>query len=208
MKLYYLPGACSFVPHVALQWCGEPYEAEAVTREKIKSPEYLALNPQGSVPLLVEGDFALSQNIAIVSYLDQRYPDAKLFGSHTPQDKAKAMRWLTFFNSDVHKTFTPFFRPLPYAQDNEALLAEIRQHAQQTLLGYLAIANRHLEQHAFFGETLCVADVYLYIMLCWCQKIGVDFSHLSRLAPFMQRVEANAAVDAVREQEGLKGKSS
>lgn len=205
MKLYYLPGSCSFVPHVALEWCGKPYEAEAVTREKIKSPDYLALNPQGSVPLLVEGDFALSQNTAILFYLDQLHPEAKLFGSTTPQDRAKAMRWLAFFNSDVHKVFTPFFRPLPYAQDNEALLNSIRQNAAETLLGYLEIANTHLEQHAFFGENICVADAYLYIMLCWCQKIGVDFSHLSRLKPFMQRVEANKGVDSVREQEGLKG---
>lgn len=65
MKLYYLPGACSLVPHIALEWIGKPYEAEAVSREKIKSAEYLALNPQGAVPLLIDGDLALSQNAAI-----------------------------------------------------------------------------------------------------------------------------------------------
>lgn len=204
MKLYYLPGACSFVPHTALEWIGEPYEAEAVTREKIKSPDYLQLNPQGSVPLLVDGDFALSQNVAILFYLDQLHPEAKLFGSQTPQDRAKAMRWLAFFNSDVHKAFAPFFRPLPYVKDNEALLQEIRENAAATILGYLAIANSHLEAHVFFGENICVADIYLYIMLCWCQKIGIDFSHLSRLKPFIERVEANPAVDKVRIQEGLK----
>lgn len=205
MKLYYLPGACSFVPHTALEWIGKPYEAEAVSREKIKSPEYLALNPQGAVPLLVDGDFALSQNAAILSYLDELHPEAELFGSRTAQDKAKAARWLAFFNSDVHKAFTPFFRVPAYAQDDEALIAKIRQAALEQLLGYLSIANDHLEKHQFFGEKISVADVYLYVMLGWAAKLGIDFSHLHQLPSFIERVQANKGVDSVRQQEGLKG---
>ncbi|MDG6346799.1 glutathione S-transferase N-terminal domain-containing protein [Glaesserella parasuis] len=188
MKLYYLPGACSFVPHTALEWIGKPYEAEAVNRDKIKSPEYLALNPQGAVPLLVDGDFALSQNIAILTYLDNLHPEAKLFGSNTAQDKAKAMRWLSFFNSDVHK----------------ALTAEIRQNAADNVLRMLEIANDHLEHHAFFGERLCVTDVYLYTMLGWAKRVGLDVSHLTHFKSFIERVEVDKGVDAVRVQEGLK----
>lgn len=204
MKLYYLPGACSFVPHTALEWIGQPYEAEAVSRDKIKSPEYLALNPQGAVPLLVDGDFVLSQNIAILTYLDSLHPEAKLFGSETAQDKAKAMRWLSFFNSDVHKAFTPFFRVPPYAQGNDALTADIRQNAADNVLRMLEIANDHLEHHAFFGERLCVADVYLYTMLGWAKRVGLDVSHLTHFKSFIERVEADKGVDAVRIQEGLK----
>lgn len=105
MKLYGLTGACSFVPHVALEWvklrANQDYAFQAVSREFIKSAEYLALNPRGNVPLLVDGDLALTQNQAIVHYLDELYPEAKLFGSKTARDKAKAARWLAFFNSDV-----------------------------------------------------------------------------------------------------------
>lgn len=204
ITLYYLPGACSFVPHTALEWIGKPYHAERMTHAKTKTPEYLALNPQGAVPLLVDGDFVLPQNIAILSYLDEMHPEAKIFGSHTPQDRAKAMRWLSFFNSDVHKAFMPLFRVVPYAEGNETLAQQMRDAAATTILNYLEVANKHLEDHAFFGEDICVADVYLYVMLGWCKKLGVDFSHLSRLKPFIERVEANPAVDAVRIQEGLK----
>lgn len=208
MKLYGLVGACSFVPHVALEWIktetGENYEFEAATRELIKSPEYLALNPQGAVPLLVDGDLALSQNQAILHYLDECFPNVKLFGSKTARDKAKAAKWLAFFNSDVHKAFVPLFRLPAYAQGNEELTKAIRQQAAEQVLGYLATANAHLESHIFFGEAISVADAYLYIMLNWCRALGLDFSHLEQLSPFMQRVEANAAVDAVREEEGLK----
>lgn len=204
MKLYYLAGACSFVPHTALEWIGQPYEAEAVGREQLKSPEYLALNPQGAVPLLVDGDFALSQNTAILAYLADLYPNAQLYGSNTPQGKAKAQRWLAFFNSDVHKAFVPLFRVPAYAKDNDPLIAEIRQTATQTILNYLATADKHLATHQFFGENISVADVYLYVMLGWANKLGVDFSHLTHIPAFVERVESNTGVDAVRIKEGLK----
>lgn len=209
MKLYGLVGACSFVPHVALEWvklhANQDYEFQAVSREFIKSPEFLALNPRGAVPLLVDGDLALSQNQAILHYLDELYPEVKLFGSKTARDKAKAARWLAFFNSDVHKAFTPLFRLPSYVADNEELTKTIRQQAAEQVLELLTVANDHLENHIFFGETISVADVYLYIMLNWCRRLGLDFSHLSQLSAFMQRVEADKGVDNVRSQEGLKG---
>ena len=208
MKLYGLIGACSFVPHVALEWVKahshENYEFEAVSREFIKSPEFSALNPRSAVPLLVDGDLVLSQNQAILHYLDERFPEAKLFGSKTMRDKAKASRWLAFFNSDVHKSFVPLFRLPSYAEGNEALTKTIRQQAAEQVLEQLAVANAHLESHIFFGEAISVADVYLYIMLNWCRRLGLDFSHLTQLSPFMQRVEADSGVNAVRLAEGLK----
>ena len=208
MKLYGLIGACSFVPHVALEWVKahshENYEFEAVSREFIKSSEFLALNPRGAVPLLVDGDLVLSQNQAILHYLDERFPEAKLFGSKTMRDKAKASRWLAFFNSDVHKSFVPLFRLPSYAEGNEAFTKTIRQQAAEQVLEQLAVANEHLESHIFFGEAISVADVYLYIMLNWCRLLGLDFSHLTQLSPFMQRVEVDSGVNAVRLAEGLK----
>lgn len=209
MKLYGLVGACSFVPHVALEWIKaqtqQDYEFQAVSREFIKSAEYLALNPRGAVPLLVDGDLALSQNQAILHYLDEVYPEAKLFGSKTARDKAKAARWLSFFNADVHKSFVPLFRLPSYAEGNEELTKTIRQQAAEQILDQLATANAHLENHIYFGESISVADVYLYIMLNWCRRLGLDFSHLEQLSAFMQRVESDKGVDNVREQEGLKG---
>ena len=56
LNLYYLPGACSLVPHVALEWTGAEYQAVEVPRDSLQSPEFLALNPRGSVPVLQDGD--------------------------------------------------------------------------------------------------------------------------------------------------------
>jgi len=63
MKLYGLPGTCSLTVHIALNWVGQPFEFEAVTRESIKQPPYLKLNPVGSVPVLVDGEIVLTQNV-------------------------------------------------------------------------------------------------------------------------------------------------
>ncbi|TDQ56386.1 glutathione S-transferase [Mesocricetibacter intestinalis] len=203
MKLYYLPGACSLVPHVALEWIGNPYEAVAAGREEIKKPGYLAMNPLGAVPLLIDGDLVLSQNIAILTYLDALAPQAKLFGSITVQDKAKAMKWLAFFNSDLHKAFGPLFRLPAYAEDNQPLADNIRRSAAEQILRYLAIADDHLSRHIYFGETLCVADIYLYTELRWCKLLGLDYSALRHLESFYQRVAENEGVKAVLGQQGL-----
>ncbi|TCP93382.1 glutathione S-transferase [Cricetibacter osteomyelitidis] len=203
MKLYYLPGACSIVPHVALEWIGKPYEAIAATRDEIKTAEYLTLNPLGTVPLLVDGDLALSQNIAIVSYLDNLSPETKLFGSTTVQDKANAMKWLAFCNADLHKAFTPLFRLPAYAESNEALTNAVRQAAAEHVLRLLTIANEHLSRHIYFGEQISVADLYLYVELRWCKALGLDYSPLTQLEPFYKRVGENPAVQAVLKQQGL-----
>ena len=203
MKLYYLKGACSLVPHIALEWLGKPYVAVEASREEIKTPEYLALNPLGTVPLLVDGDLALSQNIAILSYLDELHPEAKLFGSKTAQDKAKAMKWLAFCNADLHKAFVPLFRLPAYAEGNEALANAVRQTAAKHVLTLLTIVNEHLSQHLYLGEQLSVADVYLYVELRWCKVLGLDYSPLVHLEPFYQRVGENAGVKAALAKQGL-----
>ncbi|PVX32436.1 glutathione S-transferase [Pasteurella langaaensis DSM 22999] len=203
MKLYYLKGACSLVPHIALEWVGKPYAAIEATHEEIKSPEYLALNPLGAVPLLVDGDFALSQNVAILSYLDSLNPETKLFGSKTVQDKAKAMKWLAFCNSDLHTAFGPLFHSPAYLEGNEELKNTIRQEAAKRVLTLLAVANEYLSQHLYLGEQLSVADAYLYVELRWCKAIGLDYSPLVHLEPFYQRVGENPGVKAALAKQGL-----
>src|SRR5690606_1043948 len=92
MKLYYFPGACSLATHVVLQWIGKPYETVRLDPASTKSPEFLALNPHGAVPLLVDDGFVLSQNIAILFYLAERFPEADLLGDDSPQGRAEILR--------------------------------------------------------------------------------------------------------------------
>ena len=130
MKLYYGPGACSFVPHVGLEAIrgatGEAFETQAVKLHKGEqhTPEYLALNPLGLVPLLVVDGKPLSQIMAICDYLDRRYPQAGLLPAASWQ-RAEAMSTFAWMNNTVHPTFTHIFRSQQFAE-SEAAQAEIR----------------------------------------------------------------------------------
>ena len=110
MKLYYLPAACSLTCHIALEWTKSSYEIENIG-PKLKSEEYEKINPMMNVPCLVDGDFVLTQNVAILKYLDDKFPAANLFASSDIKDKARVMKWLAFCNSDLHTAFSPLFAP-------------------------------------------------------------------------------------------------
>ena len=79
LTLHYFPGSCAFVPHVALEWSGLPYRTQVETRESIKTPAYLNMNPMGQVPLLEDGGWTLTQNVAIIDYVNELAPQAGIF---------------------------------------------------------------------------------------------------------------------------------
>ena len=203
MKLYYMPGACSMTPHTALEWIGQPYEAQSVNRREVKSPEYLKLNPQGAVPLLVDGDLVLSQNAAILAYLDARFPQARLFGSDDLKGKARAWRWLAFLNADVHKAFSPLFHLPDYVHD-EAVKTAMQSAARDNIRHLLAQADAQLAVQPYLGDDVSVADVYLYVLLRWCRSLQLDLADLPQLAPFYVRLGENAGVRSVITRENLK----
>ena len=111
MKLYSSPGACSTADHIALQWAGGEFKVEVVAREQRQSPEYLAINPTGQVPALRHGDFTLTQNAAILGYIADTWPEAKLAGDGSAIQRAEANRWLAFVNSDLHPASSPYLAP-------------------------------------------------------------------------------------------------
>jgi glutathione S-transferase domain protein len=202
MKLFYKAGACSMVPHTALAWIGKSYEAESVTIEQMKAPAYLKLNPQGAVPLLVDGELVVTQNVAILAYLDSLHPESKLFGSSTPQGKALAWRWLAFLNADVHKAFSPLFHAPDWMSDD--VKAAAQQAAREQIVKMLKQADDRLATTPWLGgEDISVADVYCYVILRWARGLKLDIGALKRLEDFYNRVAANKGVQAICAQEGL-----
>lgn len=202
MKLYTLPGACSLAPHIALEWIGKPYEAEIVARDALKS-SYLRINPAGSVPALEldDGD-VLTQNVAILEYLADSNPEAGLIGS-TLRERAETLRWLAHINSDVHKWFAPIFGPGQYA-DDEAGQALVQSKAKQILRGLYEALDTHLKGREWLAnDRRSIADPYLFVTLRWARGKGVDLSGLDNLARFMDRLRADAGVQAAMKAEGL-----
>ena len=195
MKLYYMPGACSLADHIALNWVGAPFEIAEMNRESIKSPEYLALNAGGNVPLLQHDDLALTENVAILGYLADLYPDAGLIGDGTPRSRAEVMRWLAFLNSDVHKAFKPIFTPhrvLP----RDDLAGELADTARQQVRLLLERLDDQLEGRDWLTDKRSIADPYLFVILRWAVALDVDLDGLDNLARFFERMHRDEGVRA------------
>ena len=196
MKFYMLPGACSIVGTVALEWAGADYELVRMDHAGTKSPEFVAKNPQGSVPVLEDGDCYLTQNTAIMQYLSEQYPQAHLFGQGDAKQQAKAHQWFGMVNADIHSKFSIIFGPQRYAQ-SEAAQAEVVASAKSLLQGLFAAVDTHLNGRDYLAEGVSVADVYLLVTLNWAAKTGVDLSACKNLEAYKARVSANSAVAKV-----------
>jgi len=202
MKLYSKPGACSTADHIALQWTGQPFEVELLDKDTLKAPPFLALNPAGSVPVVVDGDFVLTQNAAIMGYIADTYPQAGLTGDGSPKQRAEATRWLSFVNSDLHPAFKPLFGPGAFIED-DAQYDALRAAARKRLRGLFERADAQLADRPWLAGFRSFADPYFYITLRWAAGAKIDLSGLDNIAAFKQRMDADAGVQAVLKAEGL-----
>ena len=202
MKLYYSPNACSLSDHIVLEWIGKPYETVKLSREGRQTPEFLALNPVGAVPVLEHEGWVLTQNAAILGYLAETNPEAGLFGDGSAKSRAEVVRWFAFVNSDLHPTFKPLFGATAYLED-PIMIEKTRQHAKASLRTLFARADTQLAGGDWIAGSRSIADPYLYVVLRWAKSLGIDLSGLDNLANFTTRMEADPAVQKVLKDEGL-----
>jgi glutathione S-transferase len=202
MKLYTKPGACSTADHIVLYWAGATFTTEVMDRDSMRSEAFLALNPAGSVPVLVDGDFALTQNAAILGYIAERHPAAGLLGDGSARQRAEATRWLAFVNADLHPAFKPLFAPQRFLEDaaqHDALGAMARAQVRRLL----ETADAALAGRDWLPGFRSVADAYLFVCLRWAAGTGVDLSGLAHLEAFRQRMLCDPGVRAALAAEGL-----
>jgi glutathione S-transferase len=209
-QLYFAPGACSFVPHVLLEAAGAVFEPTLVKLHKgeQRGDAYLALNPRGQVPVLVEGDAVITQILAIVSYIHDKLPHMQYLPSD-PLAKAQVLQSLAWMNNTVHPTFTHIFMPQKFS-DNAAIHGDLKSYntalfAQQ--LGEIeAMASRVLgEQHSAYlaGSHLGPLDAYALTLLRWGSIAGLDPAQYPALWAHVQKLATLPAVARVIERERL-----
>jgi glutathione S-transferase len=168
----------------------------------MKQPEYLGINPAGAVPALVDGDFKLTQNAAILNYLADLHPESHLGGDGTPKSRAETNRWLSFFNADVHPAFHPLFGSTAFLED-AATIDKTKDAARKKLKGLFARTDAQLEGRDWLTGTRSIADPYLFVTLQWAKKLGIDLGDLHNLAAFDQRMAADPGVQRAMRTEGL-----
>ncbi|TAM86045.1 MAG: glutathione S-transferase family protein [Candidimonas sp.] len=201
MKLYFSPGACSMATWISLEWIGKPYDTHKVDIHGTKSPELLDHSPIGTVPMIEDGGWWLTENVAVLNYLIDRFPDAHIGGDATPKGRAELNRWLGFINSDMHPVFKPLFGSTGYLGD-AAMVEKSKANSREVLSKRFGIIDKHLAGRDWLaGARHSVADAYLYVLTTWAPKVGIDISKFKHLQAFIGRMKADAGVKHVLDAE-------
>jgi len=200
MKLYYLKGACSLATYISLIEAGRKFEAFSVDRQSRKTSDgkdFDAVSTKGYVPVLVLDDGqVLTENVAVLSFVATLNPAAKLAPPVGTLGYFRVVEALAFVNSELHKTVSSLFRPdTPDAWKAIALANAAKRLSQ---------IDKILEKTPFLtGNDFTVADAYLYVVLSWAPRLGIDLSAYPKVRDFYQRVDTRPSVKAARQAEGL-----
>ena len=200
MKLFYKPGACSLAPHIILRETGKAFTLEAVdlmTKRLGDGSDYLAINPKGQVPALQLDDGTLiTEAVVIMQYLADSVPQKSLLAASGEMSRYKTLEWLNYIATELHKGFTPLFRP-----DTPD---EYKPTVRSLLEKKLSFVNGELASREFIaGDHFTIADAYLYNVLRWARAIKLEMGSLSNIDAFMARVAARESVIATLAAEGL-----
>jgi glutathione S-transferase len=200
MKLYTLKGACSLASLISLTEAGVKFEHSAVdpkTKVAADGQNILQLNPKGYVPVLqLDDGEVLTENVAVLPYIADLNPAAKLAPPVGTLARFRLQEWLGYVNGEVHKNFSLLFNPtVPEA------MKQIAKDNIARRLGY--IEDKLGARPYLLGDDFSVADAYLYVVLSWRERLGVDISKFPKLTAFFERVRARPAVVAARQAEGL-----
>lgn len=209
MKLYFSPGACSFVPHSLLEMAGADFEPVMVKLHKGEQnePAYRAVNPRGQVPVLVDDGQTITQIVAIVNHLDARFPEQG-FLPRDPLARTRVLETLAWMNNTVHPTFTHVFMPFKFAGTPEAQaeLKTFNAKAYAGLLGELeAMAKKAADDGQAFlgGEQFGPLDAYALTLLRWGGFAQIDPTGFPGLWAHVQKVAQLSGVARAIERERL-----
>ena len=200
MKLFYKPGACSLASHITLREAGKEVSLLSVDLMKKRlenGDDFFAINPKGQVPaLLLDDSTLITEGVAIMQYVADNAPESQLLAPVGALPRYKTLEWLNFIATELHKGFTPLFRPdtpEEYKPSVRALLEKKLQYVNDTLSHQAWISGAHFT----------VADAYLFTVLRWARAVKLNLAELTHIDAYMARVAARPAVAAAMAAEGI-----
>ena len=213
IELHYHPSNASMAPHILLHELGLPFIKHLVDRDALahKQPAYLALNPNGLIPVLRDGDLVLYETAAICLHLADRHPAAALMPPLGSAERAQAYKWLVWMSSTLQALLIHYFYPERLVDPgNSAGAQQVRHHAQQRIGTLLDQIEAHLASHAgpwFLPSGHSVADAYGLMLCRWTRGFQGPASAPARERPavraWLDRVLARPAVQRVLADEAL-----
>ncbi len=202
-KLYYAPGTCALASHIALEEVGTPYEAERLDfrNNQQNSPDYLAINPKGRVPALVTDQGVITETPAILAFIAQSFPQAKLAPFDDAFKLAQVQAFTSYLCSTVHVAHAHKLRGYRWATE-ESSFADMKRMVSKTMGSNFALIERDMIRGPWvMGETYTICDPYLYTIGGWLEGDGVDVSALPKVMAHRSRMLERPAVRKVVEEE-------
>jgi glutathione S-transferase len=203
-KLYYAPGTCALATHIALEEAGAPYEAVLVnfSFQSQRSVEYLAVNPKGRVPALVTETGTLTETPALLYFVAQRFPNAKLAPLADPFALAQVQEFNSYLCSTVHVAHAHRMRGTRWADDNAAIEAMKRKVPSNVTECFGLIESNLLKGPWVMGDHYTICDPYLFTIASWIEGDGVDTTKVPRVMAHRRRILARPAVQKAVAAEG------
>ncbi len=196
LKLFYSPGSCALAPYIALEEAGADYELALLdfAAGAQRQPEYLAVNPKGRVPALVTNRGILTETPAILAYVAQSFPRAKL----APLDDAFAFAQVQAFNSylcsTVHPAHAHRVRGNRWA-DDPAALAELKRKAPEVVAACFELIEKQMFAGPFvMGSAYTICDPYLFTLATWLESDGLDPKRFPKVLDHRNRMHDRPAV--------------
>lgn len=198
MKLYFSPGSCSLAVNIALQESGlayTPVKVDLKAKKTASGEDYNSINPKGYVPALgLDNGVLLSEVPAVLQYVADLAPHAKLAPANGTLERYQLQSWLTYIGTEIHKNFGPFFNPAATPEWKNACMANLERR--------LAYANAQLQGKDYLmGAQFTIADAYLFNTLGWAKFIKLNIEQWPNLAAYQQRIAERPSVVAARNLE-------
>jgi len=209
IQLHYFPGNASMTPHLLLRELGLPFELKYVDRAAgaHKKPEYLKLNPNGLIPVLVDGDLVLYETAAIVLHLVDTHPAAGLAPALATAERAQFYKWLIWLANSVQAMMPHYFySDRMVAPGNAAGALEVKAQAEAKLNAMFDQIDAQFASHGgpwMLGQRFSALDPYVFMLCRWSRGFARPARTLPHIAPFLERMLARPAVQKVFEVEQL-----
>jgi len=209
ITLHYYPGNASMTPHLLLRELGVPFALQYVDRASNahKAAAYLKLNPNGLIPVLVDGDLVLYETAAIVLHLVDTHPEAGLAPPVGSADRAHFYKWLVWLSSTVQPMMGHYFyADRMVAPGHAAAAAEVKSQAESRLAAMFDQLDEHFASHGgpwMAGARFSALDPYAFMLCRWSRMMGRPARSRQHLAPFLERMLARPATQQMLAAEGL-----
>lgn len=196
LTLYFAPGTCALASHIALEEAGGDYASIRVDfrADDQRKPQFLKINPKGRVPVLVTERGILTETPAILAFIAQSFPAARLAPIEDPFAFARVQAFNSYLCSTVHVAHAHRTRGYRWTDDPAAIEA-LKAKVPQTVGDCYELIEREMLEGPFvMGETYSIADPYLFTITQWLEADGVDRARFPKVVEHDRRMRERPAV--------------